>query len=163
MGGLGIVRITLELHHEYCSRMAARRRLVRYLQLQYPLSLSEFAQPPTNNSCQGMLVWHIDKAVLATFSSMVLICWRSAGSKAISGLAQSHGGPFHRRKSGRAAAASVTDDLRRPGRRLAGGICGHHRRVPRRGIRSDLVRNRRRSRLIGRRKFPAGCVGALKR
>lgn len=44
--------------HEHHSNVAARRRLVRHLQLQHPCPC-EFAQAPTNNTCLGILVWHV--------------------------------------------------------------------------------------------------------
>ena len=102
----------------------------------------EFAQPPTNNSCQGMLVWHIRQGrfgdvQLDGFNLLALGGFEGnlwAGAKAKLGL-------FIDERADERQRQALQTIFARPSRGLAGRLCGHHRRVPWSRVRADLVRN----------------------
>ena len=154
----------LEVGHECSASMAARWRLVRHLQLRHPLPL-RIRTAADRQSLPG-------RARLARARGSV---WRREAGRTDAGGArrvrrQSLGrrgkgrdGHVHRRKGERAAARSPAGDLRRPGRRLAGGLCGQYRRDAWHGVRADHFRGRGRPRHIGGSRFPAASSGARKR
>ena len=93
----------------------------------------EFAQAPTNNTCQGVLAWHIRDG---NFGGVRLDNFNLIALGAFEGNAgPERPGPVYRRAGRRAAAASLADDFRRSNRRLARAV-----RRPRRGDAGSRVR-----------------------
>ncbi len=116
----------------------------------------EFARTPTYGDCEGILVWHVRKGTYGdvALDGLSVIALGLLQGQHLGGR-QGDDGHLHRRKRRRSAAGCAADDLRRPGRRLAGSVCPEHRRNQGRRVRPRSSSNWPATWRRGEPRFPA--------